>query len=141
MFVGIIFVLNWLTGNAFASALKSFFDLKIRILIENFDIFCSNRRLIGCENGIGILTKLQTSLAAEETWVDGATEKLSALPTATSALELDVSTEIIHFSIHFHSPQFTVHQNHPPEMSHWSSDINEKSLFHLNKVSLYHYFV
>ncbi|XP_055317105.1 dystonin isoform X42 [Sitodiplosis mosellana] len=46
-------------------------------------------RLVGCENGIGILTKLQTSLAAEETWVDGATEKLSALPTATSALELD----------------------------------------------------
>ncbi|XP_031629806.1 dystonin isoform X14 [Contarinia nasturtii] len=46
-------------------------------------------RLIGCENAIGIMTKLQTSLAAEETWVDGATEKLSALPTATSALELD----------------------------------------------------
>lgn len=38
------------------------------------------------------MTKLQTSLASEETWVDGATEKLTALPTATSALELDVST-------------------------------------------------
>lgn len=37
------------------------------------------------------MTKLQTSLVAEETWVDGAAEKLSALPTATSALELDVS--------------------------------------------------
>lgn len=54
--------------------------------------FSSNCRLIGCENAIGIMTKLQTSLANEETWVDGATEKLSALPTATSALELDVST-------------------------------------------------
>lgn len=44
-----------------------------------------------CENAIGVMTKLQTSLVAEETWVDGATEKLSVLPTATSALELDVS--------------------------------------------------
>lgn len=40
------------------------------------------------------MTKLQTSLVAEETWVDGAAEKLSALPTATSALELDVSTAL-----------------------------------------------
>lgn len=38
------------------------------------------------------MTKLQTSLVAEETWVDGAAEKLTAaLPAATSALELDVS--------------------------------------------------
>lgn len=50
-------------------------------------------RLIGCENAIGIMTKLQTSLSKEETWVDGATEKLTALPTATSALELDVSKD------------------------------------------------
>lgn len=49
--------------------------------------------MIGCENAIGIMTKLQTSLSKEETWVDGATEKLTALPTATSALELDVSTK------------------------------------------------
>lgn len=48
-------------------------------------------RLRSCENAIGIMTKLQTSLVTEETWVDGAAEKLSALPTATSALELDVS--------------------------------------------------
>lgn len=47
--------------------------------------------MIGCENAMGIMTKLQTSLSKEETWVDGATEKLTALPTATSALELDVS--------------------------------------------------
>lgn len=31
----------------------------------------------------------------EETWVDGTTEKLSSMPTATSALELDVSIEIM----------------------------------------------
>lgn len=55
-------------------------------------ISCVTYRLVGCENAIGIMTKLQTSLANEETWVDGATEKLSAMPTATSALELDVST-------------------------------------------------
>lgn len=39
------------------------------------------------------MTKLQTSLVTEETWVDGAAEKLSALPTATSAMELDVSID------------------------------------------------
>lgn len=49
---------------------------------------CSLR---SCENAIGIMTQLQSSLVTEETWVDGATEKLSALPTATSAMELDVS--------------------------------------------------
>lgn len=57
-----------------------------------------NFRLVGCENAIGIMTKLQTSLAHEETWVDGATEKLTALPTATSAFELDVSTNPSHTS-------------------------------------------
>lgn len=51
-------------------------------------------RLVECENAIGIMTKLQTSLANEESWIDGATEKLTALPTATSALELDVSTDL-----------------------------------------------
>ncbi|XP_037048334.1 dystonin isoform X46 [Bradysia coprophila] len=46
-------------------------------------------RLRSCENAIGVMTKLQTSLVAEETWVDGAAEKLASLPTATSAYELD----------------------------------------------------
>lgn len=46
------------------------------------------------------MTKLQTSLSKEETWVDGATEKLTALPTATSALELDVSKKFIYVAIH-----------------------------------------
>lgn len=54
-------------------------------------------RIVGCENAIGIMTKLKTSLPIEETWVDGATEKLSALPTATSALELDVSIDYGNF--------------------------------------------
>lgn len=75
-----------------------------------------NCRLIGCENAIGIMTKLQTSLAAEETWVDGATEKLSALPTATSALELDVSTNPCHSKHLFfikNSPNHT-HKNSSP---------------------------
>lgn len=44
------------------------------------------------------MTKLQTSLPMEETWVDGATERLAALPTATSALELDVSYRFSLFS-------------------------------------------
>lgn len=41
------------------------------------------------------MTKLQTSLVAEETWVDGAAEKLASLPTATSAYELDVSISFV----------------------------------------------
>lgn len=60
-------------------------------------------RMRSCENAIGVMTKLQTSLVAEETWVDGATEKLSVLPTATSALELDVS-----------NPTRTHHKKHHP---------------------------
>ena len=41
------------------------------------------------------MTKLQTSLVAEETWVDGAAEKLASLPTSTSAYELDVSISFV----------------------------------------------
>lgn len=52
-------------------------------------------RLRSCENAIGVMTKLQTSLVAEETWVDGAAEKLASLPTATSAYELDVSISFV----------------------------------------------
>lgn len=56
------------------------------------------------------MTKLQSSLVTEETWVDGATEKLSAMPTATSALELDVSTESIkhHTIVIIHTAQTRV---------------------------------
>lgn len=56
-------------------------------------IFCN--RLRSCENAIGVMTKLQTSLVAEESWVDGAAEKLASLPTATSAYELDVSISLV----------------------------------------------
>lgn len=40
------------------------------------------------------MKNLQTSIVVEETWVEKQTEKLQALPTATSARELDVSTLI-----------------------------------------------
>lgn len=62
--------------------------------------FFSRNRLRSCENAIGIMTKLQTSLVAEETWVDGAAEKLASLPTATSAYELDVSICICNLKQH-----------------------------------------
>lgn len=70
-----------------------------------------------CENAIGVMTQLQTSLVAEETWVDGATEKLSMLPTATSALELDVSQsqQYTHYTplrVHL---LYTQHQNQPQD--------------------------
>lgn len=45
-----------------------------------------------CEAAIGLLKSLQSSIQVEESWIDGQTEKLSELPTATSAYELDVST-------------------------------------------------
>lgn len=44
-----------------------------------------------CETSIGLMKNLQTSLPVEETWVDGTTEILHAMPTATSAREIDVS--------------------------------------------------
>ncbi|XP_054090028.1 microtubule-actin cross-linking factor 1 isoform X30 [Zeugodacus cucurbitae] len=46
-------------------------------------------RMRSCEAAIGLLKNLQSSIQVEESWVDGQTEKLSALPTATSAYELD----------------------------------------------------
>ncbi len=51
------------------------------------------------------MTKLQTSLVAEETWVDGAAEKLASLPTATSAYELDVS---IYLFVHLNTIKTTI---------------------------------
>lgn len=44
-----------------------------------------------CETAIGLMKNLQSSVQVEESWVDGTTERLSAMPTATSAYELDVS--------------------------------------------------
>lgn len=45
-----------------------------------------------CENAIGLMKNLQSSIQVEESWVDGTIESLSAMPTATSTYELDVST-------------------------------------------------
>lgn len=60
-------------------------------------------RLASCESAIGLMKNLQHSLQTEENWVDGTAEKLSALPTATSAHELDVSifNSIVYQSISF----------------------------------------
>lgn len=58
---------------------------------------CESHNLLLCrlrsvETAIGLMKNLQTSIVVEETWVEKQTEKLQALPTATSARELDVST-------------------------------------------------
>lgn len=44
------------------------------------------------------MKNIQTSVVVEENWVEAHTSKLQSLPTATSALELDVSNQ---FSIIF----------------------------------------
>ncbi|XP_017129684.1 dystonin isoform X36 [Drosophila elegans] len=46
-------------------------------------------RMRSCETAIGLIKNLQSSVQVEESWVDGTTERLSAMPTATSAYELD----------------------------------------------------
>uniref|UniRef100_A0A034VFP6 Dystonin n=1 Tax=Bactrocera dorsalis TaxID=27457 RepID=A0A034VFP6_BACDO len=46
-------------------------------------------RMRSCETAIGLLKSLQSGIQVEESWIDGQTEKLSELPTATSAYELD----------------------------------------------------
>lgn len=54
-------------------------------------VFFPFSRMRSCENAIGLMKNLQSSVQVEESWVDGTTERLSAMPTATSAYELDVS--------------------------------------------------
>ncbi|XP_058834604.1 microtubule-actin cross-linking factor 1 isoform X40 [Topomyia yanbarensis] len=46
-------------------------------------------RLRSVESAIGLMKNLQTSIVVEEMWVEKQTEKLQALPTVTSARELD----------------------------------------------------
>ncbi|XP_055390516.1 dystonin isoform X44 [Condylostylus longicornis] len=46
-------------------------------------------RLRAVETAIGLLKNLSTGIIKEETWIDGATQKLSAMPTAASAIEID----------------------------------------------------
>lgn len=48
------------------------------------------------------MKNIQTSVVVEENWVEAHTSKLQSLPTATSALELDVSTHFSMFLTHFH---------------------------------------
>ncbi|XP_032597114.1 dystonin isoform X24 [Drosophila grimshawi] len=50
-------------------------------------------RMRSCETAIGLMKNLQSSVQVEESWVDGTTERLSAMPTATSAYELDCIEE------------------------------------------------
>lgn len=66
------------------------------------------------------MTKLQTSLSKEETWVDGATEKLQSLPTAKSALELDVSTNVVFVKIIFTQIEQIFTKSHSPIISIFS---------------------
>lgn len=60
-------------------------------------------RLRSIESAIGLMKNIQTSVVVEENWVEAHTSKLQSLPTATSALELDVSTQ---FSIIVHTDFF-----------------------------------
>lgn len=48
-------------------------------------------RLHSCENAIGLMKNLQTSLPMEESWVDGKIEKFQAMPLGVSVSELNVS--------------------------------------------------
>lgn len=48
-------------------------------------------RLRSCEQAIGLMKNMQSSLEVEERFVDGAIESLESLPTATATHELDVS--------------------------------------------------
>ncbi|KRJ99283.1 uncharacterized protein Dyak_GE13333, isoform AO [Drosophila yakuba] len=50
-------------------------------------------RMRSCETAIGLMKNLQSSVQVEESWVDGTTQGLSAMPTATSAYELDCIQE------------------------------------------------
>lgn len=99
------------------------------------------------------MTKLQSSLAKEETWVDGTTEKLTALPTATSAYELDVSTSTLISIIDTKFNENFMHETQKPNkkntkqtntFTHNKEIFIEKSKSPTNSlhrfVSLYHYF-
>lgn len=54
------------------------------------------------------MKNIQTSVVVEENWVEAHTSKLQSLPTATSALELDVSTHFSIFLTHFFTPFYKI---------------------------------
>jgi hypothetical protein len=63
------------------------------MFVDKRAIYFPSNRLRSVEQAIGLMKNLQTSIVVEETWVEKQTEKLQSLPTATSARELDVSTQ------------------------------------------------
>lgn len=48
------------------------------------------------------MKNIHTSVVVEENWVEAHTSKLQSLPTATSALELDVSMNLVYRVFHIH---------------------------------------
>ncbi|XP_065369786.1 dystonin isoform X22 [Calliphora vicina] len=46
-------------------------------------------RMRSCENAIGLMKNIQLPLQVEESWVEDVVDKVAAMPTATSAYELD----------------------------------------------------
>lgn len=46
------------------------------------------------------MKNIHTSVVVEENWVEAHTSKLQSLPTATSALELDVSMNLVYRALH-----------------------------------------
>lgn len=64
-------------------------------------------RLRSCEQAIGLMKNMQSSLEIEEKFVDGAIESLESLPTATATHELDVSIFLNIVKV-FHSHQVQV---------------------------------
>lgn len=145
MYDGIIFVHNWPTGMCIYHRFYYTPGSLALFVVLNFNqkkisIFIYDIRLVGCENAIGIMTKLQSSLAKEETWVDGTTEKLSALPTATSAYELDVSTSCQRsYSILFcarNTPN-QLHTNKNKHTTEISIEKNPNQKFHQQKKNIF----
>ncbi|XP_055691757.1 dystonin isoform X3 [Lutzomyia longipalpis] len=71
-------------------------DLKrIHSTVEHFNVKWNNlerkldARIRECESAQSFMTNLRSSQVKEETWIDGATEELMAMPPPTSAQELD----------------------------------------------------
>ncbi|XP_059607518.1 dystonin isoform X1 [Phlebotomus argentipes] len=71
-------------------------DLKrIHSTVEHFNVKWNNlerkldTRIRECESAQSFMTNLRSSQVKEETWIDGATEELMAMPPPTAAQELD----------------------------------------------------
>ncbi|XP_017464287.1 PREDICTED: dystonin isoform X11 [Rhagoletis zephyria] len=73
-------------------------------------------RMRSCETVNGLMKNLQSSVQVEESWIDGHTEKLSALPTATAAYELDQAV----------FEKFNICEEYVNELLKWVSAIEYK---------------